>query len=90
VHFPVDCEVGRLMGDALAAYLLAACEPERRWRGASYDGLKLDLAGAGTRDFSAKGQAFEDEHGRGAPSWQPGPDLPLLQRLWSLARAEWV
>jgi len=90
VHYPVDCVVGRLMGDALASYLLAACEPARAWRGARYAGHLLDPATDGLRDFSATGHAFEDGLPGEAPAMYPAPELPLLQKLWSLARAEWA
>ena len=89
LHFPIDCTAGRLMGDALASYFLAICRPDSGWRGGCFDGAALDPATAGEQEFSARLEAFEDDADNAMGLAGGGPQLPLLQKLWSLAEAEW-
>lgn len=86
LHFPVDCRFGRLIGDCLASYLLAACgidEPgSKGWRGGSFNGEPP------APDFNAESTPFGD-HQKGKYGAETPPKLPFYQRLWTRARLEW-
>jgi len=81
VHFPIDCHVGRLIGDCLGSYLLSACGVDESsgvpWQGASFDGT---TAAPGDFGPSLPGTV---------PTSGPRADLPLYARLWARARLEW-
>lgn len=83
VHFPVDCAFGRLIGDALGGFLVAACDGTSAWRGASF---APSVQGAA---FAPSERVFGDD----ATATEQGTvdaRLPVLRELWRLARAEWA
>lgn len=93
LHFPIDNIAGRLMGDALADYLLAAAGQRNVWTGGSFDGEGL-AAGAAAEDelrdedSSADSRAACNGCGALVPA-AAAPPLPIFQQLWVNARAEW-
>lgn len=88
VHFPVDCSVGRLIGDSLASWLLSACGEREAatvaWRGGNFDGSALDAA----TDYAPSTEAFSDS-AAGATRSETAAVLPLFAQLWTRAQAEW-
>lgn len=87
VHFPVDCQFGRLIGDSLTSYLLAGCGVTPSWRGASFDGRSLSAGGE--LDFMASPAPFDDDQAGKPLVHSTAPALPLLARLWQRARGDW-
>ena len=82
VHFPVDCLVGRLMGDALASFVLKACGVGTCWGGSFNPAVAAPLV------------ARVEDLPFGGPGCSQGgaidvPVSPLLQDLLSRAMAEW-
>jgi hypothetical protein len=90
VHFPVDMTAGRLLGDALAEYLLARCGAEPKWSGGQFrpDGSDEGHGRAGTFDatndrFGGLGCSKLNEAG------YAGVCSPLLRQMWRAAADEW-
>jgi membrane-associated phospholipid phosphatase len=90
VHFPVDSAVGRLLGTALAEFLVARATGTRvHERG--FDGRLFEGAGGAPLDFSLH-QSMDHAHGH-AYTRSPGTvavgSSPLLNWIWEEARKEW-
>ncbi len=85
VHFPCDMTSGRLLGDAVASYVLARCGVGVEWWGGAFkaDGAngQVDTFDAAPR-FSGPGCKAFTEARKGSPS-------PLLAEMWNAAAAEW-
>lgn len=96
LHFPVDNVAGRLLGDSLGSYLLAACGARTRWGGGEFLGNTLLTADAilpshelNDQDSSADGRA----NGPGCTAFveqRAAPALPVFRQMWLDAQAEWV
>jgi membrane-associated phospholipid phosphatase len=90
LHFPVDSAVGRLLGTALAEFLVARATGARvHERG--FDGRLFEGADGAALDFSLH-QSMDHTHGhaytRSASTVAVG-NAPLLNWLWEEARKEW-
>ncbi|WP_439586986.1 phosphatase PAP2 family protein [Hydrogenophaga sp.] len=90
VHYPVDSAVGRLLGTALAEFLVARATGTRvHERG--FDGRLFEGADGAPLDFSLH-QSMDHTHGnaytRSAGTLSVG-NAPLLNWLWEEALKEW-
>jgi hypothetical protein len=93
LHFPVDLIAGRLLGDALASYFLAACGKSDKWIGGTFEIGAPDASKGQQQEFSAT----DDEgsklrfFGAGCDGLEPvsGKKSPLLAEMWSEAADEW-
>jgi hypothetical protein len=85
VHFPCDMTSGRLLGDAVASYVLARCGVGVEWKGGAFkaDGMngQADTFDAAPRLSGPGCKAFTEAR-KGSPS-------PLLAEMWKAAAAEW-
>lgn len=96
LHYPIDNVSGRLLGDAFASYLLAACGQAADWYGGEFDGENLAPDSAGRPMFEAE-RAAEDgrsqDPGCTALSGFAAPAaarFPVLRAMWAAAQAEWT
>jgi hypothetical protein len=89
VHFPVDMTAGRLLGDALAGYVLARCGAEAVWIGGQFrpEGGDETYGKAGT--FDAAGGRFDGRGCSKLDDGRAGQCSALLAEMWSAAAAEW-
>jgi len=91
VHFPVDMTAGRLLGDALAEYVIArCCGAEAKWSGGQFCPEGGDDASGRAGTFDAGDNRFD---GRGCgklnETGYAGLESPLLAQMWGAAAAEW-
>lgn len=99
LHFPIDNVAGRLLGDALAGYVLALVGVAPKWSTGVFDGagLKAEDAkdGVVAEDrttivgrFTGPGCVKDqDDKGREYAIGDAVP--PVLQQMWADAEAEW-
>jgi hypothetical protein len=87
LHYPVDALAGRLLGDTLTSYLLAACGA----RPACLAGSRLyrsELAPAATDVYREDVAEFGDSTNPPVETLVAQPH-PILGDLWQAAKAEW-
>lgn len=96
VHYPIDNVAGRMLGDSLASYLLAAAGAARSWSGGRFDGAALDATQlAHMQEIDEAGAAADGRSSgpgctplAGAPA--PGAEgLSVWREMWKLASREW-
>lgn len=96
LHYPIDNVSGRLLGDAFASYLLAACGQAADWHGGEFDGAGLDPAAAGANVFEAEHAADDGRaHGVGCSALSgfaapAAARFKVLRAMWAAAQAEWA
>ena len=99
LHFPIDSIAGRLLGDTLARYFVALCNPQAPWSLGVFNGASLVIDAELTDGTVVDGS--EEPNQDDAPFTGPGcygelitPTKPytntLLAEVWQHAAAEWV
>jgi hypothetical protein len=90
LHYPVDSAVGRLLGTALSAFMVARCKGEKiHERG--FDGAKFHGAKGHVIDFDPRVSMADNQSGyyelfAGSHTVAASP---LLQFMWGKAADEW-
>ena len=85
VHFPCDMTAGRLLGDALAAYVLTRCGALSEWNGGAF---KPDAASGQTDTFDMASR-FSGPGCKAFSELRQGSKSMLLAEMWKAAAAEW-
>ncbi|NBQ86511.1 MAG: phosphatase PAP2 family protein [Betaproteobacteria bacterium] len=90
VHFPVDSAAGRVLGTALAEFVIARCTGDSRWRARSFDGTAFTQPNGDPIDFDATQgiDAPTPGHGRDKEAQRIRKDA-LLAFMWERASREW-
>jgi len=94
VHFPVDMIAGRLLGDAIASYVLARCGATKKWTGGKFEPKGADEARGMADSFDptdARDPASVSFYGAGCDKLgtHDGRYSDVLGEMWKAACAEW-
>lgn len=90
LHYPVDTAAGRLLGTALAEFLVARCHGDTvHLRG--FDGPRFEHPGGAALDFDLRVSLTNNKSGfyQYGPAVGGIPVSPLLAFMWAQARKEW-
>jgi membrane-associated phospholipid phosphatase len=96
VHYPIDNVAGRMLGDSLASYLLAAAGAAPSWSGGCFDGARLGPEQPAHMQEVDEASAAADGRSSGPgctaleAATAPAADgLSVWREMWTLARKEW-
>lgn len=90
LHFPIDCIAGQLLGDVLAQYFVALCQPAgKAWTPSIFDGASLGAAQGGQDYLADLEPTFQLGCRPANPAVSVSTGNPILCELWKGAAGEW-
>jgi hypothetical protein len=91
LHYQIDNAVGRLLGTALADYMVARCKTGAKINERGFDGRKFQDANGNVIDFDPRVSMEDNQSGyyELLPATGTVAASPLLQFMWKKAADEW-